>query len=81
MFFITLIKQIENKEIEANVALNFLSEELSEIFNEFEIYLINPEKHTSLENIVTEGFTIKEVIKTESINHNCTVERVIDLGY
>jgi len=81
IFFVTLIKQIENKEIEANVALKVLSEELSEIFSEFEIYLINPDKHTPLQNIVSEGYTVKEVIKTESENLNSTVEKVIDLGY
>ena len=81
IFFITLIKQIENREIEVNVALKVLSEELSEIFNEFEIYLIDPDKHTPLQNIVSEGYTVKEVIKTELENLNSTVEKVIDFGY
>jgi hypothetical protein len=81
IFFNTLSKQIKNNEVDPLSAVNVLDEELSEIFSEFDIHLINPGVHTSVKNLFNDSFVLKDINKTDQENLDSTIHQVVDIGY
>jgi len=79
--FSAVEEQARLGKIELSVALDFLKEDIADVFEEIGIEIISPNVGSSIKNLISDGYVVQSEILISDPELDLTIAKLISVGY